>query len=84
MTSEQKLQQSDLDQQSEAGGKPRKVRAGVIIIPPPTPTIDPKMPAARPIIIMSRMIQTIGARTHTSHDLPTHKLFVLISSLYPK
>jgi len=31
------------------GEKPRKVRAGEIIIPPPTPIIDPKRPATEPI-----------------------------------
>jgi hypothetical protein len=32
------------------GVKPRKVRAGEIIIPPPTPIMEPKMPAIKPII----------------------------------
>ena len=32
------------------GVKPRKVRAGEIIMPPPTPIIEPKMPTIRPII----------------------------------
>lgn len=31
------------------GERPRKVRTGDIMIPPPTPIIDPKMPAIRPI-----------------------------------
>lgn len=32
-----------------AGDRPRNVRTGEIIIPPPTPTMDPKMPAINPI-----------------------------------
>ena len=32
------------------GVKPRKVKAGEIIIPPPTPTMEPRMPAIKPII----------------------------------
>ena len=31
-----------------AGERPRNVRAGDIIIPPPTPIIDPNMPAINP------------------------------------
>lgn len=31
------------------GERPRKVRAGDIIIPPPTPIMEPKMPAINPI-----------------------------------
>jgi hypothetical protein len=33
------------------GGRPRKANAGDIIIPPPIPTKDPKIPATIPIII---------------------------------
>jgi hypothetical protein len=33
------------------GVKPRRVRAGEIIIPPPTPIMEPRMPAIKPIII---------------------------------
>jgi hypothetical protein len=32
------------------GVKPRKVSAGEIIIPPPTPIMEPRMPAIKPII----------------------------------
>lgn len=31
------------------GGRPRNVRTGEIIIPPPIPIMDPKMPAIKPI-----------------------------------
>ena len=31
------------------GESPRSVRAGDIMIPPPTPIIDPKVPAIKPI-----------------------------------
>jgi hypothetical protein len=30
------------------GGMFKKVRAGTIIMPPPTPSIEPKVPAANP------------------------------------
>ena len=33
------------------GDSPRKVKAGDIIIPPPTPIIDPKIPEVKPIKI---------------------------------
>lgn len=32
------------------GGSPIKVRAGVIINPPPIPKIDPRIPAPKPTI----------------------------------
>ena len=32
------------------GVKPRKVKAGDIMIPPPTPIMEPKIPAIRPIM----------------------------------
>ncbi len=32
------------------GVNPRKVKTGDIMIPPPTPIIEPKMPAIKPII----------------------------------
>jgi hypothetical protein len=33
---------------ASAGGNPAKVIAGTAIIPPPSPTIEPKTPAANP------------------------------------
>ena len=30
------------------GGNPKKVKTGTTIIPPPSPIIDPKIPAANP------------------------------------
>ena len=30
------------------GGKPRKVKTGTTIIPPPNPIIEPNIPAANP------------------------------------
>ena len=36
-----------------AGANPIKARAGVIINPPPTPIMDPKVPAPRPTMIKS-------------------------------
>lgn len=33
------------------GGNPRNARAGVIIIPPPTPISAPKRPAPNPMVI---------------------------------
>jgi len=38
------------------GMSPIKARAGVIMIPPPTPIIDPSVPAPRPITIKIIMI----------------------------
>jgi hypothetical protein len=33
---------------ASVGGKPKKVKTGTTIIPPPNPIIDPNTPAANP------------------------------------
>ena len=40
-----------------------KVRAGVIIIPPPTPVMDPRVPAPKPTMIKSAA-NTKGSTKH--------------------
>lgn len=39
------------------GERPRKVRAGDIIMPPPTPIIDPNIPAINPTITKKAKIK---------------------------
>jgi hypothetical protein len=46
-----------------AGGRPRNVRAGTIMIPPPTPSIEPRVPAPRPTAMRITMVM-IGSSNY--------------------
>jgi len=54
------------------GGRFKNVRAGTIIIPPPTPSIEPKVPAASPTA--ARIITVV---TGSSND-PVFPVFSLL------
>jgi hypothetical protein len=38
------------------GGRFKNVRAGTIIIPPPTPSMEPKIPAPSPIVMRNASV----------------------------
>lgn len=48
------------------GGRPRKVRAGTIMMPPPTPSIEPRVPAPIPTPKRIAMVEIGSSKDNAS------------------